>query len=150
MKFALVERGIKLWVLGRKQTMTQQSITPDDTPLEKRTFFPKSAVKVLLLEGLHEVAVSALKNQTFQVESLAKSLSVEQLKEKIADYHIIGIRSKTTLTAEVLQAAKKLKAIGCFCIGTDQVDLDEAEKLGVRIFSHNIYHPDSSIQFTIC
>jgi D-3-phosphoglycerate dehydrogenase len=120
--------------------MSNTIISPEDTPLEKRTFFPKHAIKVLLLEGLHEVAINAFKSQTFQVESLSKSLSTEQLKEKIAEVHIVGIRSKTTLTKEVLQVAKKLKAIGCFCIGTDQVDLEEAEVRGVRnleFFSHS-------------
>ncbi|KAL0490059.1 2-oxoglutarate reductase [Acrasis kona] len=113
----------------------ERVLTPEETPAERRTFFPKHEVRVLLLEGLHEVAVDAFKNQTFQVESLSKSLTTDQLKEKIANVHILGIRSKTTVTKEILDCAKKLKAIGCFCIGTDQVDLDEAQIKGIPVFN---------------
>lgn len=94
-----------------------------------------SKIKVLLLEGLHQIAIDAFESQNYQVENLSTSLSEKQLKEKISNVHIIGIRSKTILTKEILQCAKKLKAIGCFCIGTDQVDLNEAEIRGIPVFN---------------
>jgi len=102
---------------------------------ETKTSFPKTKIKVLLLENIHTKAVQAFNTQTFQVESLPGALSDEALKEKIKDVHIVGIRSKTKLTESVLVEAKRLLAIGCFCIGTDQVDLVAAEKLGIPVFN---------------
>nr|KAJ3422104.1 hypothetical protein HK105_001155 [Polyrhizophydium stewartii] len=93
--------------------------------------FNTGDIKVLLLEGVNETGVKILKNAGYQVETFAKALPEETLKEKIKDVHAIGIRSKTQLTADVLKEAKKLMAIGCFCIGTNQVDLEYAAAHGV-------------------
>jgi D-3-phosphoglycerate dehydrogenase len=101
----------------------------------KITSFPKNKIKVLLLENIHPKAVAAFKTEQFQVETTAGALPEEQLKERIKDVHIIGIRSKTKLTDAVLKEAKRLLAIGCFCIGTDQVDLAAAEKYGIPVFN---------------
>ncbi|EFA75505.1 3-phosphoglycerate dehydrogenase [Heterostelium album PN500] len=97
--------------------------------------FPKEKIKVLLLENIHSVAIQNFKDQGFNVESLSSALSEDQLIEKIKDVHVLGLRSKTKVTAKVLAEAKRLMAIGCFCIGTDQVDLPFAESRGVPVFN---------------
>lgn len=100
------------------------------------TSFPKDKIKVLLLEGVHPDSVALFKSKGYdQVELIKTALAGDQLKEKISDAHIIGIRSKTQLTKEVLDVADKLMAIGCFCIGTNQVDLVEASRKGVVVFN---------------
>lgn len=91
--------------------------------------------KILLLENINQSAVEIFKRNGFEVETIGKALSEKELKEKIKDIHVIGIRSKTQLTKAVLDEAKKLIAIGCFCIGTNQVDLTHAKKLGIPVFN---------------
>ncbi|GAA0815799.1 phosphoglycerate dehydrogenase [Colwellia sp. D2M02] len=96
----------------------------------------KDKIKILLLEGLHPSALEELKSKGYSnIESLKTSLSKEELIEKIADVHFIGIRSRTQLTEEVLSHAKKLVAIGCFCIGTNQVDITAAQVQGIPVFN---------------
>ncbi|MBK7105813.1 MAG: phosphoglycerate dehydrogenase [Ignavibacteriae bacterium] len=96
----------------------------------------KEKIKVLLLEGLHENAHNFFAENGFSnVECYNKSFEKEELIEKIKDVHIIGIRSKTNLTNEVLSHAKKLVAIGCYSIGTNQVDLDSARQFGIPVFN---------------
>ncbi len=96
----------------------------------------KDKIKILLLEGLHQSAVQTFKNQGYSnIEYLKTSLPEEELIEKIRDVHFIGIRSRTQLTAKVLAAADKLAAIGCFCIGTNQVDLAAALDRGIPVFN---------------
>ncbi|KAF9923514.1 Phosphoglycerate dehydrogenase ser3 [Linnemannia zychae] len=97
--------------------------------------FDTANIKVLLLENVNETAVSALRGQGYQVETYAKALGEEDLIEKIKDVHCIGIRSKTKLTRKVLDAAEKLGVIGCFCIGTNQVDLEHAASKGIAVFN---------------
>ena len=100
-----------------------------------RTSFPKDQIKVLLLENIHPLAYEAFKSEGFQVESLSLALNPEQLKEKIRDVHVLGIRSKTKITAEVLAEGKRLLTVGCFCIGTNQVDLESAKLKGIPVFN---------------
>ncbi|RUO80796.1 phosphoglycerate dehydrogenase [Idiomarina tyrosinivorans] len=96
----------------------------------------KDKIRVLLLEGVHPSAVKLFERHGYhQIEYLKTSLSDAELKEKIADAHIIGIRSRTQLSDEVLAYADKLIAIGCFCIGTNQVELDAAKKRGIVVFN---------------
>jgi D-3-phosphoglycerate dehydrogenase len=97
--------------------------------------FNTEDVKILLLENVNQTGRDILKAQGYQVEFLKTSLPEDQLIEKIRDVHVIGIRSKTKLTAKVLQEAKNLLVIGCFCIGTNQVDLDYAAKHGIAVFN---------------
>jgi D-3-phosphoglycerate dehydrogenase len=99
------------------------------------TSFPKDQIKVLLLENIHQLANKIFSAEGFQVETLSGALSEEQLKEKIRDVHILGIRSKTQVTAEVLANAKRLLTLGCFCIGTNQVDLEAAKARGIPVFN---------------
>jgi len=96
----------------------------------------KAKIHILLLEGVHPSAIETLNRAGyFNIEQHAKSLPPEQLKEAIASAHFIGIRSRTQLTEEILAAAPKLIAIGCFCIGTNQVDLAAASRRGIAVFN---------------
>lgn len=101
-----------------------------------KTSLDKSKIKFLLLEGVHQTAVDTLKAAGYtNIDYHKGALPEAELKEAIADAHFIGIRSRTQLTADVLQHANKLVAIGCFCIGTNQVDLDAAREMGVAVFN---------------
>jgi D-3-phosphoglycerate dehydrogenase len=92
--------------------------------------------RILLLEGIHEAAVESFAAAGYsQVERLTHSLTGSDLTDAIDDVDLIGIRSRTQIDATVLGAAKKLKAIGCFCIGTNQVDLDSARRMGIPVFN---------------
>ncbi|WP_022961684.1 phosphoglycerate dehydrogenase [Halopseudomonas pelagia] len=101
-----------------------------------KTSLDKSKIKFLLLEGVHQTAVDTLKAAGYtNIEYHTGSLPEEQLKEAIADAHFIGIRSRTQLTADVFSHAHKLVAVGCFCIGTNQVDLNAAMEMGIAVFN---------------
>jgi len=96
----------------------------------------KEKIKILLLEGVHQSAIEELKAKGYtNIEYLKTSLSEEDLIAKIADVHFIGIRSRTQLTDNVLSHAKKLAAIGCFCIGTNQVEIAAAQIRGIPVFN---------------
>jgi D-3-phosphoglycerate dehydrogenase len=96
----------------------------------------KSKIRILLLEGVHQSALDTLNAAGYtNIESLSHSLAEEDLIEKIADAHFVGLRSRTQLTANVFEAAKKLVAVGCFCIGTNQVDLQAATRRGIAVFN---------------
>ncbi len=100
------------------------------------TSLEKSKIRILLLEGVHQSAVDTLNAAGYtNIEYLTHSLGEEELVEKIADAHFIGIRSRTQLTEKVFAAAKKLVAVGCFCIGTNQVDLQAATRRGIAVFN---------------
>ena len=101
-----------------------------------KTSYPKEKIKILLLENISETAVKRFTGNGYtSIEKLSKALPEEELVKKIKDIHLIGIRSKTQLTASVLKAAEKLQAIGCFCIGTNQVNLKAATEKGVAVFN---------------
>ena len=101
-----------------------------------KTSLEKSKIKFLLLEGLHDSAVETLKATGYtNIVYYPKALPEEQLKAEIADAHFVGIRSRTQLNADVLASAKKLIAIGCFCIGTNQVDLKASTEQGIVVFN---------------
>lgn len=96
----------------------------------------KSKIRILLLEGVHQTAVDAFKADGYSnIEFHKKSLPEDVLIESIREAHFVGIRSRTHLTDAVLAEAKKLAAIGCFCIGTNQVDLESAQKRGIPVFN---------------
>ena len=97
---------------------------------------PRQYLKVVLLEGIHEWAVNALHDAGYnQVVTRDKALTGGELVDLIGDAHIVGIRSRTQLTDDVLRRAPHLMAIGCFCIGTNQVDLESAMRHGVPVFN---------------
>ena len=96
----------------------------------------KGKIRFLLLEGVHASAVETLKSAGYHnIDLHQKALPPEELKLAIADAHFVGIRSRTQLTEDVFAAAKKLVAVGCFCIGTNQVDLKAATSKGVAVFN---------------
>lgn len=96
----------------------------------------KDKIKVLLLEGVHDSAIQLFRHHGYNnLEILQTSLSEDELCEKIKDAHIVGIRSRSQLNERVFAAAEKLIAVGCFCIGTNQVDLEAAKKHGVIVFN---------------
>jgi D-3-phosphoglycerate dehydrogenase len=101
-----------------------------------KTSLEKSKIKFLLLEGVHQSAVDTLQAAGYtNIEYHPKALPDAELKEAIADAHFVGIRSRSQLTRDVFQSAKKLIAVGCFCIGTNQVDLKAATEHGVVVFN---------------
>lgn len=101
-----------------------------------KTSYPKEKIKVLLLENISEITVENFSRQGYsQVQKLSRALSPDELAEVIKNVHILGIRSKTQVTSAVLQHATKLQAIGCFCIGVNQVDLDSATDSGIAVFN---------------
>lgn len=97
--------------------------------------FPKDQMRVLLLEGIHSAAVEAFENAGYGVEVRGGSLTEAELAEELKSVHLLGIRSKTNVTAKSLEGASRLLAIGCFCIGTDQVALEAAAVQGVPVFN---------------
>jgi D-3-phosphoglycerate dehydrogenase len=103
--------------------------------MKSATSFPKAQIKVLLLENIHPLAVELFTKEGYQIEALAGALNEAQLKEKIRDVHILGIRSKTQVTEAILKEGKRLLTVGCFCIGTNQVDLAAANALGIPVFN---------------
>lgn len=102
----------------------------------KKTSYPKQDIRVLLLEGVSQTAVETFRAAGYtQIDFHDKSLPEDELKRRIAEAHIIGIRSRTHLTGDVLSQARRLIAVGCFCIGTNQVDLEAAELAGIPVFN---------------
>lgn len=103
--------------------------------MERAQSYPKSKMNVLLLENIHEIAVDTFKKEGYRVKTFSKALSEEELMRELKDVSILGIRSKTDVTQKALQSAPRLMAIGAFCIGTNQIDLDFAAKQGVVVFN---------------
>ncbi len=102
----------------------------------KKFSLDKNKIRVLLLEGIHESAVRAFNEAGYtNIKYVKTALDEDVLEQEIKDVHIIGIRSRTQLTKRVLKKAKKLFAVGCFSIGTNQVDLLAAEQLGIPVFN---------------
>ena len=102
----------------------------------KQQSLQKSKIKFLLLEGVHQSAIDALAKAGYtNVVTYPKALPTEDLKQEIKDAHFVGIRSRTQLSEDVLTAAERLVAIGCFCIGTNQVDLEAAARRGIPVFN---------------
>ena len=100
------------------------------------TSYPKEKINILLLENISDTAVKFFKDSGYtSVKKITGALSEEDLIREVKDVHLLGIRSKTQITSRVLDAAKKLQAIGCFCIGVNQVDLKYAKQQGVAVFN---------------
>ncbi len=114
-----------------------------------KTSYPKDKIKVVLLEGVHATGVQLLKGDGFTVKAGAKALEGAELIAAAKDAHVLGIRSKTQLTKEVLEAAPQLLAVGCFCIGTNQVDLARACGLGVPVFNSPFTNTRSVAELTV-
>ena len=100
------------------------------------TSFDKSKLKILLLEGIHPSAERIFRDAGYQnIETVKTALTGEELKNQLEGVHFLGIRSRTTLTRDIFEAADKLVAVGCYCIGTNQVDLTAATEHGVVVFN---------------
>ena len=113
-----------------------QQPAPEVPATETGTSTSKDKIKFLLLEGIHPSAVAVIQAAGYtQIESIAGALSGEALENKLRGVHFLGIRSRTQLTRPVLAHGDRLAAVGCFCIGTNQVDLAEARDLGIAVFN---------------
>jgi len=100
------------------------------------TSFNKSKLKILLLEGIHPSAERIFRDAGYQnIETVKTALTGEELKSRLEGVHFLGIRSRTALTRDIFEAADKLVAVGCYCIGTNQVDLTAATENGVVVFN---------------
>jgi D-3-phosphoglycerate dehydrogenase len=113
------------------------------------TSFPKSEIKVLLLENIHPSALELFDAEGFQVERVSGALKESELVERIRDVHVLGIRSKTHVTAKVLDEARRLLTLGCFCIGTNQVALAHANKRGTPVFNAPFSNTRSVAEMTL-
>jgi D-3-phosphoglycerate dehydrogenase / 2-oxoglutarate reductase len=105
-------------------------------PVVERLSLPKSKINVLLLENIHKSAIDLLKRNGYaSIRTMSEALDAEELKKALKDVHILGIRSRTKLSKDVLSSAEKLLTVGAFCIGTNQVDLKCAKRLGIPVFN---------------
>ncbi len=103
--------------------------------LPRKLSYPKSKMKVLILENIHTTAVEAFKKEGYEIEYEKKALSEEELVKRIKNVSVLGIRSKTQISKNVLDKAEKLLAIGAFCIGTNNIDLKAAAEKGIAVFN---------------
>jgi D-3-phosphoglycerate dehydrogenase len=117
--------------------------------MAKETSYPKEKMRILLLEGIHEGAVARFRDAGYTVDHRTKALSERELLEEIPSVHVLGIRSKTEVTRPVLAAGKQLLAVGCFCIGTNQVELQAASVHGVPVFNAPFSNTRSVAELTI-
>lgn len=111
--------------------------------------YPKNRIKVLLLENIHPKGVQILKEEGYQVEVHPAGLDEDELIERIKDVSILGIRSKTMVTKKVLDNAQRLISIGAFCIGTNQIDLETAQKKGIAVFNAPFSNTRSVVELAI-
>jgi D-3-phosphoglycerate dehydrogenase / 2-oxoglutarate reductase len=111
--------------------------------------YPKNRLKVLLLENIHPDAVARFKREGYTIETMTKSIGEEELCEKIKNVSVIGIRSKTEITKKVLNSAPKLMTVGAFCIGTNQIELNECSKRGVAVFNAPYSNTRSVVELAI-
>ncbi|NBW39582.1 phosphoglycerate dehydrogenase [bacterium] len=114
-----------------------------------QTSYPREKVRILLLEGIHESAVTLLSEKGYGVERITSALTEEELSEKISDVHLLGIRSKTEVSQAVLERAVSLLGIGCFCIGTNQVDIECAARRAVPVFNAPFSNTRSVAELTV-
>ncbi len=117
--------------------------------MNKAISYPKNRIKVLLLENVHADAVKIMKEEGYNVQTIAGALDEEELSEQIKDVHVLGIRSKTQLTKKVLENANRLMAVGAFCIGTNQIDLEACLDKGVAVFNAPYSNTRSVVELAI-
>ena len=142
-------------VSREKTTANADYITPNldeflyVNDLPRNISYPKNRIKILLLENVHADAFTRLTADGFSVETVSKSLSEDELIEKIKDVHVLGIRSKTQVTKKVIEAAEKLMVVSAFCIGTKQIDLEAAKENGVVVFNAPYSNTRSVVELAI-
>ncbi|MDN3204518.1 phosphoglycerate dehydrogenase [Algoriphagus sediminis] len=117
--------------------------------LNKKFSYPKSRIKVLLLENIHPIGEQILRDEGYQVEVVSSAMGEDELCEKIKTVSIIGIRSKTQITKKVLENANRLLAIGAFCIGTNQIDLVTCQEKGIAVFNAPFSNTRSVVEMAI-
>jgi D-3-phosphoglycerate dehydrogenase / 2-oxoglutarate reductase len=111
--------------------------------------YPKNRINILLLENVHPIAVELLRAEGFNVETYHAAMTEDELIEKIKDVSVLGIRSKTMVTAKVLEHANRLMTIGAFCIGTNQIDLKEATRRGIAVFNAPFSNTRSVVELAV-
>lgn len=111
--------------------------------------YPKNRINVLLLENVHPVAVELMKSEGFNVETYHAAMTEDELAQRIRNVSVLGIRSKTQVTAKVLENANRLMTIGAFCIGTNQIDLNEATRRGIAVFNAPFSNTRSVVELAI-
>ncbi len=117
--------------------------------LPRNISYPKNRIKILLLENIHPDAFEKFTNDGFTVETVSGSLPEEELIAKLQDVHVIGIRSKTQITKKVVESAPKLLAVGAFCIGTKQIDLETCKENGIIVFNAPYSNTRSVVELAI-
>ncbi len=117
--------------------------------LAGRWSYPRSRIRMLLLENIHPAAVERLEEAGYSVETLKGALDENELIQKIKGVHVLGIRSKTNVTERVLEAADRLMAVAAFCIGTNQIDLDAAAARGVAVFNAPYSNTRSVVELAV-
>jgi len=117
--------------------------------LNTKFSYPKSRIKVLLLENVHPIGVQILQEEGYEVEVISSALSEDELCEKIKTVSILGIRSKTIVTKRVLENANRLLAVGAFCIGTNQIDLETCQEKGIAVFNAPFSNTRSVVEMAI-
>nr|WP_298745591.1 phosphoglycerate dehydrogenase [uncultured Brevundimonas sp.] len=117
--------------------------------LSGRWSYPRSRMRMLLLENIHPAAVERLETAGYQVETAAGALGEDALIERIRGVHVLGVRSKTQVSARVLDAADRLMAVAAFCIGTNQIDLDAAAGRGVAVFNAPYSNTRSVVELAV-
>ncbi|GGZ14041.1 hypothetical protein GCM10007049_02360 [Echinicola pacifica] len=117
--------------------------------MNKKYSYPKSRINVLLLENVHPIGVEIMKQEGYNVEVVSSAMSEEELCEKIKNVSIIGLRSKTQITKKVLENANRLIAIGAFCIGTNQIDLETCQEKGIAVFNAPFSNTRSVVELAI-
>ncbi|WP_019989131.1 phosphoglycerate dehydrogenase [Rudanella lutea] len=120
-----------------------------DNKLSRSHSYPKSRIKVLLLENVHPVAVHLFEQEGFSVEIRKGALDEDELIEAIRGVHILGIRSKTNVSRRVLEHADRLITIGAFCIGTNQIDLTACSERGIAVFNAPYSNTRSVVELAI-
>jgi D-3-phosphoglycerate dehydrogenase len=117
--------------------------------LAGRWSYPRSRMRILLLEAIHPAAVERLEGAGYQVETVKGALGEDALMERIKGVHVLGVRSKTQVTARVLDAADRLMAVAAFCIGTNQIDLAAAADRGVAVFNAPYSNTRSVVELAV-
>jgi D-3-phosphoglycerate dehydrogenase len=120
-----------------------------DCGLKGAVSYPKNRLKVLLLENIHPEAVAAFEREGYAVETLKGSPSPDELAARLQDVSILGIRSKTQVDERVLAAARRLLAVGAFCIGTNQIDLQACERRGIAVFNAPFSNTRSVVELAL-
>lgn len=117
--------------------------------LERAHSYPKNRIKVLLLENIHSLAAEKLRKEGYQVEVYPGGMTEDELCEAIKDVSILGIRSKTQVTAKVVKSAKRLLSIGAYCIGTNQIDLESCLRKGISVFNAPFSNTRSVVELAL-